>query len=165
MISFRGSFSFALVLTGAVLVAPSLLEAQGRGAGRGGGPEASPVAQYRQNIMTGMQSYQRLLNAVAESEAGAMSHVVGYASGLNQLAVVLPEAFPVNSDGEGSRASAEIWAQTDVFAERIAALQSATGMLVEVASSGDAAALSGAMEEVGASCTGCHREFRLRPGG
>ena len=161
------TLAVALVAGGALFVAAQPALAQGRGGGRGGGgPEASPAATYRINIMRGFQTYQGMLRSLGGGDAGAAEHAVPLAQGWALLASTLEGAFPAGSAGEGSRATAAIWEQPDEFAAKIADLKAALDGLVAAAQSGDMAAISTAAGAVNPTCGGCHNAgFRARPAG
>lgn len=65
-----------------------------------------------------------------------------------------------DSSVEGSRAKPEIWTNADDYAEKIAALASASTALAAVAGD-DLDALKGAFGPVGGSCGACHRAYRV----
>lgn len=65
-----------------------------------------------------------------------------------------------DSSVEGSRAKPEIWTNADDYAEKIAALASASTALAAVAGD-DLDALKAAFGPVGGSCGACHRAYRV----
>jgi cytochrome c556 len=79
---------------------------------------------------------------------------------VQQLATMLPEAFPANSGGEGSRALPAIWENPADFAARVQAIRTAADALVEAARGGNADQIQAAQQGVQQACAGCHMTFR-----
>jgi cytochrome c556 len=73
---------------------------------------------------------------------------------------MLPEAFPANSGGEGSRALPAIWSSPTEFAARVRDMRIAAAGLVEAAQSGSAEEIGTAQTAVQQACAGCHTPFR-----
>ncbi|MGQ7844366.1 c-type cytochrome [Granulosicoccus sp. 3-233] len=74
--------------------------------------------------------------------------------------------WPAGSDNEtdgnmATRAKPEIWETYPAITEKAAALSDAVAALVPVAGSG-LGELQGAIGDVGASCKGCHDDFRAK---
>ena len=93
---------------------------------------------YRVGIMQNFQANMAALNAARQGQAGAPSHVLSRAIIFQELTKMLPDAFPANSAGEGSRALPAIWTDTAGFQARIQAIQQAANGLVEAARGGNA---------------------------
>ena len=139
------------------------LSAQQRGAGGGGGGRGGPPMTpllYRQHIMQTMQQTLQALTAIRGGTAGAPSHLVARATILQQLAAMLPEAFPAGSGGEGSRALPAIWEDQAGFSERVQAMRTAADALVTAAQSGNADGVAAAQTAAQQACAGCHMPFR-----
>jgi len=142
-----------------VLGASEQASAQQRGAGGGGGRGAAPPMTplvYRQAIMEQLQQNLGALTAVRNGTVGAPTHVLARAQIIQQLSSMLPEAFPANSGGEGSRSLPAIWSSSAEFAERVRAMRVAAAGLVEAARGGNAEAIGTAQTAVQQACAGCH---------
>ena len=123
--------------------------------------ELTPAQEYRHFIMTGFDAHNGAIRAVLGGDVDQPGHILDHAIALQGLANMLADVFPEGS-GEGTRAMAEVWQDWDGFMEKVTALQSASGALVEAARSGDEAAIGEAARGVGMSCRSCHQSFRAR---
>jgi cytochrome c556 len=131
----------------------------GGAGGRGGAPPMTPLV-YRQTIMQQLQQNLGALTAVRNGTVGAPTHVVARALIIQQLSAMLPEAFPANSGGEGSRALPAIWSSPAELTARVRAMRIAAAGLVSAARGGDADAIGTAQTAVQQACAGCHMQFR-----
>jgi cytochrome c556 len=119
----------------------------------------TPLA-YRQTIMQQLQQSMGALTAIRNGTAGAPTHLTARAMIIQQLSSMLPEAFPANSGGEGSRSLPAVWENPTELNVRIRAMRAAAAGLVEAARSRDAEAIGAAQTAVQQSCAGCHMQFR-----
>jgi cytochrome c556 len=115
---------------------------------------------YRVGIMQQFQANQAAINAARMGQAGAPSHVLARATIIQQLAMMLSDAFPAGSAGEGSRALPAIWTNTADFQARVQQIQTAANGLVEAARSGNAEQVQTAATAVQGACGACHMAFR-----
>jgi cytochrome c556 len=149
-----------LVLVAAMATADSdALDAQQRGGGGRGGPPMTPVV-YRQQIMQQLQQSTGALTAIRNGSVGTPSHLLPRALIVQQLAVVLTDAFVANPTGETTRALPAIWENAADFATRAQALRTAADALVAAAQGGNAEAIAAAQTTVGQACAGCHMAYR-----
>ena len=144
---------FSLILVIALLAVPSGISAQDA--------ELTPAQEYRGFVMSGLDAHNGAIRALVGGDVEQPGHVLDHAIALQGLADMLGDVFPEGS-GEGTRAMAEVWQDWDGFMEKVSALQSASGALVEAARSGDEAAIGEAARGVGMSCRSCHQGFRAR---
>jgi cytochrome c556 len=138
--------------------------ANGGGGGRGGAAPATPFS-YRQGIMQQMQSNMMALTAIRNGQVGAPGHLLNRATILQQLAAMLPDAFPEGSPPEGSRALQALWDNPTERNAGIQALQQSVNALVDAARSANAEQVAAAQMSVNMSCNSCHMQFRGPPGG
>jgi cytochrome c556 len=138
-------FAGLALVVGVGLGAPSVLEAQ------------EEVVEYRQSLMQAFRMHMGGVGA-AMGDAAPMGHAVHHARAFNGMAQALANAFPTGS--EGGRAVAAIWSDRDGFMDRVTAIQTATADLVEAAESGNAEAVSAAMQAVRGTCGACHQTYR-----
>ena len=135
-------------------------QGQGRGGGGGrGGPPMTPVV-YRQQIMQQLQQSTGALTGIRNGTVGTASHLVPRALILQQLAIMLPDAFTPNPTGETTRALPAIWENAADFASKAQALRTAADALLEAARSGNADAIATAQQGIGPTCQGCHMAYR-----
>lgn len=126
------------------------------------GQEPSPIAEYRQGLMSALASHTGGLRAILGGDVAEPDHVVLHARAVGDLGEMLQGVWPVGSGGEGTRALPEIWTDQDDFEERLAALRDATARLRQVAEAGDREGVGSAMQELGQTCRGCHTTYRSR---
>ena len=77
----------------------------------------------------------------------------------------IPSWFPPGSGPESgvkTAAKPEIWAQADDFRKAYETAQAAADKFVPIAAGGDLAATAAGFQEVGHSCGGCHKPFRVK---
>ena len=127
--------------------------------------DPTPAMEYRQTIMGSLNAHRGALTAILNEDVPHEAHVLGHALSLQQLSVMASDIFPEGSDGEGSRALADIWNDAAGFGEALSAFQSAADALADAARAGDMTAVGDAAAGLGRTCGGCHRPFRARPGG
>ena len=138
-------FAGIAIAVGAGLAAPTGADAQ------------EEVVEYRQSLMQAFRMHMGGVGA-AMGDAAPMGHAVHHARAFNGMAQALANAFPTGS--EGGRAVAAIWSDRDGFMDRVTAIQTATADLVEAAESGNAEAVSPAMQAVRGTCGACHQTYR-----
>jgi cytochrome c556 len=119
----------------------------------------TPVV-YRQQIMQQLQQSTGALTGIRNGSVGAASHLVPRALIVQQLAMMLPEAFAANPTGETTRALPAIWENAADFAAKAQALRTAADALLEAARGGNAEAVGTAQTAVGQACAGCHMAYR-----
>ena len=142
---FRSLFASLALVVGVGLGAPSDLEAQRK------------VVEYRQSLTQAFRMHMGGVGA-AMGDAAPMGHAVHHARAFNGMALALANAFPAGS--EGGRSVAAIWSGRDGFMDRVTAIQTATADLVEAAESGNAEAISAAIQAVRGTCGACHQTYR-----
>jgi cytochrome c556 len=122
--------------------------------------EASPVAEYRQGLMSSLASHFGGLRTLASGDVAEPEHVVLHARALADAGEMLQVVWAEGSAGEGSRARPEIWADWDDFQGRLEALRAATARVRDRAEAGDMQGFGAALQELGPSCRGCHTDYR-----
>jgi cytochrome c556 len=144
------------------LAAANGVTAQDRGRGAGGGRGGPPMTAvgYRQQIMTQLQQSTGALTAIRNGTVGAPSHLLPRALIVQQLSIILADAFTANPTGETTRALPAIWENAADFAAKVQALRTAADGLVEAARGGNAEAIATAQTAVGQTCQGCHMAYR-----
>jgi cytochrome c556 len=100
------------------------------------------------------------LGAIRGGTAGAPAHLLARATIIQQLASMLPEAFPANSGGEGSRSLPAIWENAADFSARVQETQTAAAAFVDAVRGGNADAIQTAQQGLQQTCAGCHMAFR-----
>jgi cytochrome c556 len=93
-----------------------------------------------------------------------MAQIAPAADRMNALAQEIPNWFPAGSgpqDGVETDALETVWTNPEGFAAAQQRLVETTAELQQLAAAGDAAALEAHVKVVGASCGGCHDDFRV----
>ncbi|MFQ5984945.1 MAG: c-type cytochrome [Alphaproteobacteria bacterium] len=122
--------------------------------------EPENVVAYRQNVMKSQAAHITAIVGVVKGEVSFTGHVADHARGLASTARMIPDIFPEGSDVGDTRAKPEIWQQWDEFTAAAKVLEETSTKLVEVAATGDVAAIGAQLQNVGKACGGCHEPFR-----
>ncbi|MDP1642016.1 MAG: cytochrome c [Phenylobacterium sp.] len=126
-------------------------------------PVPAAVAE-RQEGFKALGASFKLINDQLKTDAPDMAQIVPAAERMNVLASQIPGWFPAGTgpdDGVKTDALATVWTDPDGFAAAQTRLATATTRLQELAIAGDAAGLREHVKMVGASCGGCHDNFRV----
>ncbi len=121
-------------------------------------PEAAK--DYRQTIMHALGAHASAISMHLRDLVGDHDFLGEHARSLANTAAELDHLFPAGSNVDDSEALPSIWEKPQEFARAVAKAKDATAALAEIASSGDRDAIGAAFREVGASCRGCHDNFR-----
>jgi cytochrome c556 len=140
----------------ALLLAPAALSAP---------PSPAQVVKYRQHLMHAAGSHMGAISMIAKGESDRAQDLVSHADALAAVAKATGALYPVGTGpgvaGFETEAKAEIWTQKDKFAAAVKAFETETAKLVEVAKTGDLAAVKTQLGAVGGSCGDCHDAFRV----
>jgi cytochrome c556 len=125
-------------------------------------PERTPAQSYRHEAFELLGHHMKAASLVAKGGVDRPGDVAMHARAMFDIAATLGELFPEGSGPEVGRTDAlpAVWAQPDLFAEKVKAFQAATAELVVAAGSGDAEVVKGALGATGAACGSCHEVFR-----
>ncbi len=126
--------------------------------------ETPPIVQERQEGYKALGSSFKLINDQLKSGAPDMAQIAPAADRMNALAQQIPNWFPAGSgpqDGVETDALETVWTNPEGFAAAQQRLVETTAELQQLAAAGDAAALEAHVKVVGASCGGCHDDFRV----
>ncbi len=124
---------------------------------------AKGVLKMRKAVFSLLGSNMGPMGAMAKGKIPMDAQVVEKnATRINQLSLMIADymatdtsTFKLDTD-----ALAKIWTEQDKFAEKTQALTDASQALIKVAQSGDEDAIKKAIRGVGASCGGCHDDFK-----
>jgi cytochrome c556 len=105
---------------------------------------------------------------VDQLKAGALDKAAASdeAKKIAEYAHDLPSWFPKGTgpdSGVKTLAKPEIWTKPDDFKAAAEKFQTEADKLVEVAATGDIAAVGGQFQATGKACGGCHKPFRTPP--
>ncbi len=126
-------------------------------------PVPAAVAE-RQEGFKALGASFKLINDQLKTDAPDMAQIIPAAERMNALASQIPTWFPAGTgpeDGVKTDALATVWTDPEEFATAQTRLAEATTRLQELAIAGDAAGLREHVKVVGASCGGCHDNFRV----
>jgi len=126
--------------------------------------EAPPIVKERQEGYKALGSSFKLINDQLKSGAPDMTQIAPAADRMHALAQQIPNWFPAGSgpqDGVETDALETVWTNPEGFAAAQQRLVETTAELQRLAAAGDAAALEAHVKVVGASCGGCHDDFRV----
>jgi len=128
-----------------VLMAPAPVSAQGKTA----------VQSERTKLMrSNMGSLKKIGGAKDTASAAAAARAIA------ANAKMLQSKWPAGSGGGASRATPAIWQNMADVKARLSGLEAAANNVVQVATSGDLAAVKKAFGAVRGACGGCHKAYR-----
>lgn len=116
--------------------------------------------KYRQSVMKALNGHIGGSVAIVKGQVPYKDDLVAHATGLNDMAMILPNSFKQKTSGGKTRAKAIIWEDNADFQQKIKALQSAASDFLAAAKSGGPAAAGAKLGPVGEACKGCHKKFR-----
>ena len=130
-------------------------------------PAAAPSPQAaiaaRQAGYKKMGAAMKALNEQLKSDAPAKAVMVSAARTIAVTAPDQPKLFPAGSGasaGVPTDALPAIWTDRATFDAKMASLIAESAKLLTVANGGDLAAIRAQAKATGATCSGCHRQFR-----
>jgi cytochrome c556 len=118
--------------------------------------------KYRQSVMKVNGGNINGVVAIIKGKVPYKDDLVAHATGLHEMAMILPNAFKQKTTGGDTRAKPEIWEDWDDFQQKIKDFQSASADLLSAAKSGGPQAAGAKLGAVGDSCKGCHKKFRAK---
>ena len=123
------------------------------------GAQTDPVAQ-RRDEMKRLGAHLEAIKKIVDA-GEPVGPIEARAEEMRGYFATLPTLFPPGST-EGSKALPAVWSDRAGFERASATATEAAAKLAAAANSGDAAATATAFREMGASCGGCHRNYRGR---
>ncbi|MGQ4809039.1 hypothetical protein NKDENANG_02435 [Candidatus Entotheonellaceae bacterium PAL068K] len=118
------------------------------------------VIQYRQKVMQSNSANLGAIGHILKYKLPHQSHIVTHARELMMTSMLVGEAFKKEVTAGRTDSKPEIWKDWAKFEEAAKAGEQESAKLVEVAQSGDMAAISAQMKKLLKSCSGCHKPFR-----
>jgi cytochrome c556 len=117
--------------------------------------------EYRSAIMTSLRGHivavSKTVRGLVDDNGFLVKHAEGLANGVAEMDYIFQEG----SNVADSKSLPVIWEDEEKFAAALQAAKDATTAFVEIAGSGDKAAIGAAFRKVGGSCGGCHDNFRM----
>ncbi|MFT4935708.1 MAG: cytochrome c556 [Pseudoalteromonas distincta] len=152
------------LMAGAVaLLVASCGQQAGEEAAASDAPVPAAVTE-RQEGYKALGASFKVINDQLKTDAPDMAQIIPAAERMNALASQIPTWFPAGTgpqDGVKTDALATVWTDPEGFAAAQARLAEATTRLQELAMAGDVAGLREHVRVVGASCGGCHDNYRV----
>lgn len=127
------------------------------------GPEP-PVIKERQANFKSISKAFKAIRTQLENSSPDMAAIAVAAGDLNAAALKVEGHFPEGTsvaDGFDTETLAIVWEEPSRFAEASQRLVDASAEMVELAQSGDVAAVGDQVGAIGGSCKNCHDNFRL----
>lgn len=116
--------------------------------------------KYRQSVMKANGGHIGGAVAIIKGKVPYKDDLVAHATGLSDMAKILPNAFKQKTTGGDTRAKPEIWDNAADFQQKIKDFQSATAELLAAATSGGPEAAGAKLGAVGDACSACHKKYR-----
>ncbi len=121
--------------------------------------DAKGEIEYRQGVMKVVGGQMSSMVAVMRNGV-RQENFARHANAMAEIAKVVPSVFPAGSGDGKTEALPAIWTDAEGFRKAIDAFTSGAEGLAAVAASGDPAQIGPAFRKLGASCKGCHDDFR-----
>lgn len=126
---------------------------------------AEALVKYRQTVMKAVGAHTGAIAAVAKGQVEYGDHVKNHAASLAEMGAITAALFPEGSgpdDYADTGALNEIWSKPDEFQAAVAAFRDQSAKLAEVAQGGDMKATMAEFQNLGKTCGGCHKPFRVK---
>lgn len=118
--------------------------------------------KYRQAMMKAIGGHTGAASQIVRGKVAPEGDLLMHAKALAELNANITRLFPEGSDFGETKAKEEIWAQWDKFEQAAGNAEKATAAFSEAVTGGDAAQIAKAFKDVGKSCKGCHKDFRVK---
>lgn len=118
------------------------------------------VIEKRQKAMKGMSAANKAIKAAIGSKD--YGTVEAKAKDIMGTADRIPSLFPKGSTKGKTKATGEIWENSDDFSKRAKALSKAAGELAAAAKAGNDADVGVKVKAMGSACSACHKQFRAK---
>jgi cytochrome c556 len=153
-----GSRTIGIILTGAILAVSGGYVAAAE--------STADVIKARQDKFKDLGKQAKAI--VGQLKSGTLDKAAASdeAKKIAEYAHDLPTWFPKDTgpdSGVKTLAKAEIWTKPDDFKAAAEKFQTEADKLVQVAATGDIAAVGAQFQETGKACQGCHKPFRTPP--
>lgn len=126
---------------------------------------APPAVAERQAGFKALGASFKIINDQLKTDAPDTAAMLPAAQRMNELAGQIPGWFPAGTgpdDGVKTDALPTVWSDPEGFSAAQTRLAEATTQLEALAAAGDVAGLREHVKMVGASCGGCHDNFRVK---
>ena len=117
------------------------------------------LVKYRQKLMEVISGHMGNTVAIIKSEVPYKENLVYHAKALADAAPLALPAFKTKAMSDKSEALPEIWDNWAEFEKYGKKMEEASASLSAAVSSGQMAAIGGALNDLGKSCKGCHDDF------
>ncbi len=122
------------------------------------------LVRYRVALMQSMAAEMRNLSAIKRHEVSLEKHVAIHASNLLAQSKLMSDIFPASTKPDKVKTSSkpELWEKRSEFDAASSALERESSRLLELAARNDSEAVSKQIEQVGRTCSSCHKTFRTK---
>lgn len=117
-----------------------------------------PIAARKDGFKAAKEAMGKIKSTL--ESGGDLSVVQVSAAKLAEVSMAAGALFPPGSDKGDTKAKASIWSNADDFKAKLTAFQTESAKLVQVAATGDAAAVKKQFGAVGGTCKGCHDNYK-----
>jgi len=144
-----------------ILATTATVLAIGTGAAYAQFQNAEKAVDYRESVFTVMGTHFGRIGAVVKGEAPFNKDEVAKNAAIVAMMSTLPwQAFGPGT--EGGKAKPEVWSDNTKFKAASEKMQLAVADLNKVAQSGDQENIKKAFGAAGATCKGCHDDFKKK---
>jgi len=115
--------------------------------------------KYREGVMKTVGGQMSSMAAILKGQVH-LDNLEFHASGMADLADIVPHVFPEGSGVHQSEALPAIWEQPDEFKMAVEKFVKAAKGIATAAEDGEMSAIGPALNSLGKACKGCHDNFR-----
>lgn len=124
--------------------------------------EPESYIKYREKAMDAASAHMGASAQIIQDKVGLKAHLPIHAAALQGLLSDIPALFPPESDFGETDAKEEVWSKRAEFEEASTAAKSAAEAFAQAVTAGNQEVIGKSFEDLGASCKGCHKEFKAK---
>ncbi len=124
--------------------------------------EPEDYIKYRQAVMKAIGGHTGAASQIVRGKVSPEGALAMHSSALAALNENLSSLFPEGSDFGETKAKEEIWSDWAKFEQAAEDAKGATAAFADAVADGDPDKIGAAFKDVGESCKGCHKAFRVK---
>lgn len=150
----------ARTLFGAALVGGLLLSLM-PGTAVSGDDDPAALVEYRHTVMESLGKHMKASGMILKGKVARKGDLFGHAHALHEFGKEMGSMFPESTKDLKSDSLPAVWEDRAGFDKAIETYLTETGKLVELAKKEDFDGFKLQFREVGKSCGGCHKTYRV----
>jgi len=117
---------------------------------------------YRKHVMDAVGGHMGALVEISKGQVDHKDHIPVHTAGLAALSNIAPDLFGADTKDGDTDALPKIWAEPDLFKQKLADFKKAANDIDGIVKSGDMKDFGTALGALGKSCKSCHDEFKKK---